>query len=684
MHEMNPLLPQALTECQYPPFYRIQPEHVVPGMAAILEACEGLVEAAEQAEQCSWDAVMLPLEETEALLTASWGAVSHLHAVKNSDELRAVYSEAQGTVVTFQLRLSQSEALYRQYTTLQKHELSPSRKRIIDAAVKEAELSGIALQADKKERFNAIQMELSELSTTFSNHVLDATKAFAFDVTNSADVTGWPASLKALAAQTAAAEGGEPDADNGPWRITLDIPLFMPFMQHCQNRTLREQVYRAFITRASKGESNNLPIIEKILSLRTEKAALLGYANHAEISLATKMADDIQAVATLHDELRGAARPAAQKEWADMSACAGIDLAQWDAAFWAERLREQRYDYTDEDIRPYFSLPRVLDGLWALAYRLFAIRVEAADGEAPVWHEDVRFFSLFDEEDTLRAQFYLDPYSRPAEKRGGAWMNVVTSRRIKNGQIVIPIAHMVCNQTPPVAADGTPSLMTFREVETLFHEFGHALQHMLTTVDESGAAGISNVEWDAVELPSQFMENWCYHKPTLLNMAKHYQTGEQLPEDLFEKICASRLHNIGLAMMRQIQFGSVDLALHSQLKGISQESILKLQQHYAEEHAIIEPLAEDRFLCSFSHIFAGGYSAGYYSYKWAEVLSADAFSAFEEVGLDNREAVSALGRRYRDTILASGGSAPPSEIFAAFRGRGPSTEALLRHSGFAV
>jgi oligopeptidase A len=491
--------------------------------------------------------------------------------------------------------------------------------------------------------------------------------------------------LLELAAQAARQAGDEAATANaGPWRITLDAPSYVPFMQHSRRRDLRERLYRAFVTRASSGEHDNTPLLDRILRLRREQASLLGFESFAEMSLYTKMAPDVAAVERLLGELREASWDAAGRDLDDLRALAresgapeADDFKNWDAAFWAERLRERRYAYSDEALRPYFPLPRVLEGLFALAGRLFGVRVRAADGEAPVWHPDVRFFCVEDPSGSPVAAFYLDPYSRPAEKRGGAWMDEVVGR----GPGRLPIAHLVCNQIPPVG--DRPSCMTFDEVHTLFHEFGHGLQHMLTTVERPLAAGIRNVEWDAVELPSQFMENWCYHRETLLGLSRHVDTGEPLPDEMFEKLRAARTFRAGSDMLRQLYFAFLDLELHQRWRPDGGESVFDVQHRVAARTTVLPPLPEDRFLCSFSHIFSGGYAAGYYSYKWAEVLSADAFSAFEEAGLEDPRAVAETGLRFRDTILALGGSRHPMDVFKAFRGREPSTVALLRQAGLA-
>lgn len=681
-----------------PPFDKIEAELVLPAMTQLLTELEQDLQALEGEVTPTWAGLVEPLEQLGDRLSWSWGIIGHLMGVKNSPELRKAYEAVQPKVVEFINRLSQSRPIYDAYKQLQQgpdwSQLAPAQQRIVESAIRDAELSGVGLTGEAKERFNQIQLELANLSTQFSNHVLDATKAFNLLLTNPAEVAGLPPSLLSLAAQ-AARTVGEKDAtpEHGPWLMTLDIPCFGPFMQHSQRRDLREKLYRAYISRASEGEFDNTDIIDRILELRKEEAHLLGFKTYAEASLASKMAPTVSAVETLQEQLRQASFDQAKAELETLKIFAkeqGAEedgnLKHWDISFWAERQREAKFDITDEQLRPYFPLPQVLDGLFNLVNRLFGVTVTAADGKAPVWHEDVRYFQVANEQGAPIAHFYLDPYSRPAEKRGGAWMDECLGRaKFHRGDTVqtrLPVAYLICNQTPPV--DGKPSLMTFREVETLFHEFGHGLQHMLTQVDYAGAAGINNVEWDAVELPSQFMENWCYDRQTLMGMAKHYETGEPLPEEYYQKLLAARTYMSGSAMLRQLHFGMVDMELHHNYEPGGAEKVRQVRDRIAKTTTILPPLPEDSFLCSFGHIFAGGYSAGYYSYKWAEVLSADAFSAFEEVGLDNDAAIRETGRRFRDTILALGGSQHPMEVFKSFRGREPSTNALLRHSGLKV
>ncbi len=689
-----------------PPFDAIKPEHVVPAMTQLLAELEEELATLEANVTPTWSGLVEPLDRLGERITWSWGIVNHLMGVKNSPELREAHETVQPNIVQFSNKLNQSQPLYKAFKALRESDswstLEPAQQRIVEAAIRDAELSGVGLEGEKrvsealseKDRFNAIQLELAELSTKFSNNVLDATKAFSLTLTSKEEVDGLPPSLLSLAAQAARAAGEEnATAENGPWRITLDYPSYVPFMQHSTRRDLREKLYKAFISRASGGELDNTPLIERILELRKEKAQLLGFNSYAELSLASKMAPTVEAVEALLEELRRASYDAAVKDLDELKAFAAAkgaeeanDLKHWDVSFWAERQREEKFDFSAEELRPYFPLPQVLNGLFSLVQRLFSVTVTAADGEAPVWHQDVRYFQIADETGSPIAHFYLDPYSRPEEKRGGAWMDDCMGRAkiTENGTFTtrFPVAYLVCNQTPPI--DGKPSLMTFNEVETLFHEFGHGLHHMLTKVDYAGAAGINNVEWDAVELPSQFMENWCYDRPTLMGMARHYETGEPLPEHYYQKLLAARNYMSGSGMLRQLHFSRVDLELHHRYVPGNEETPADVRNRIAKTTTVLPPLPEDAFLCAFNHIFAGGYAAGYYSYKWAEVLSADAFAAFEEAGLDNEEAIATTGKRYRDTVLALGGGMHPMEVFKAFRGREPSTAPLLRHSGLAT
>jgi len=674
---MNPLL--ATTGL--PAFDQIQPKHVEPGIRQVLQELRQELEQLEQSRPDSWSAIARPLEAIHDRLARSWGVVHHLLGVHNSEALRQAHDTVHGAVVAFGLRLGQSQAIYQAVQQLDATQLNPVQQRLRQSLMRDAELSGVALTGAAREQFNTIQTELAELSSRFSNAVLDAGKAFALDLDQANQVAGLPESLLALCAQNAREAGHQQaTAKSGPWRITLDLPCFIPFMQHAQDRSRREQLYRAYISRAAE---TNAAVIERILRLRQDQAELLGYTNYAELSLASKMAGSVAEVDQLLDQLAVAARPIAKHEHAelhDFARAHGHDgeLRHWDITFWAERLREQRFAFTDEQLRPYFPLPRVLDGLFGLIQRLFAVRIEAADGQAPVWHPDVHYFQIHRDQQLI-AGFYLEPYSRPAEKRGGAWMDDCLGRRWLGNQLQLPVAHLCCNGTPPV--DGKPSLLSFDDVEALFHECGHGLQHLLTTCDEALAAGINNVEWDAVELPSHFLENWAYDPTTLSGMARHVDTNEALPAELKQKILASRSYRAAWQTLRQVQFARIDLRLHERSDRPDWDAILAEQHRVGKQTALLQPLPEDRTLCAFGHLFAGGYAAGYYSYKWAEVLAADAYAAFTEVGTDHPQALAEVGARYRDTVLALGGSCHPLDIFRAFRGREPRVEPLLRQDG---
>ncbi len=696
----NPLLTKQRSAAgALPAFDRIRPAHVVPGIRQRLAGLANEFDVFEQQVAPTWEGLVEPLEELSDRLEGPWSAVGHLMGVRNSAELRDAHAQVQAEVVTFGLRVAQSPAIFRALNVLREsthwEALDEGQHRIVESLLREARHAGVGLEGETRERFNAIQQELAQLATDFSNHVLDATRSFSLWLRAPAEVEGLPTSLRQLAAQSAREAGEEAaSADSGPWRITLDYPSYRPFLEHSRRRDLREKVYRAYVTRAGAGELDNGPLIARLLALRAEKARLLGFESYAELSLASKMAPDVAAVERLLAKLREVSIRAAEQDLDELAEAARKHpdfpqqepLAHWDVAFWSERLREQRFDYSEEALRPWFPLPVVLEGLFALARRLFGVSVEAADGEAPIWHEDVRFFAVTDSAGERIASFYLDAYSRPGEKNGGAWMDECVGRSLlpsgSRHRCRLPVAHVICNQAPPVGEK--PSQMSFVEVQTLFHEFGHALQHMLTRVDYGLASGIRNVEWDAVELASQFMENWCYQRDTIATISAHAETGEPLPDELLERLRAARTYRSGSDMLRQLHFALTDLALHAGFDPNGPETAFELQRRVAEATSVMAPLPEDRSLCSFSHIFAGGYAAGYYSYKWAEVLSADAFAAFEEAGLDDPEAMAETGRRYRDTILALGGSRAPMEVFQLFRGREPSPEALLRHSGLVA
>ncbi len=724
-----PALP-LLAGAGLPEFQDINPDQVTQGIPLLLEQLNSELTALEGGldqrlagdSALTWDEVMQPLHLLGERLRWSWGVVSHLNGVCNTPELRQAHQNQQAAVVAFGNRVGQSRSIYRALEQLQAGDqnLDDTQRRIVAAELREMQLRGVGLEGAEQQEFNAATANLAQLASQYGNNVLDATNGWSLNLSEAADLAGLPASLRQLLAD-AAQQAGETG-----WRMGLDMPRLVPFLKYSQRRDLREQVYRAQVGRASSGELNNLPLIEQILGLKLRQAQLLGYDNWAEVSLASKMANSVAEVEQLLEELRAAAYPVAQAELAQLKACAqrhgcpeAEDFKPWDVSYWSELLRQECFELDSEALRPYFPLDQVLQGLFQLCQRLFDIRIVDADqvhgnylasndlitsnpaggdldgnnlaGEninrkslAPRWHADVRFFHVLDAASELPlASFYLDPFSRPGSKRGGAWMDECLGRGASgSGAPVLPVAYLICNQSPPLG--DTPSLMTFDEVETLFHEFGHGLQHMLTTVDRPQAAGINQVEWDAVELPSQFMENWCYDRATLFGMARHWQSGAPLPEEEYQKLLAARTFMGGSATLRQVHLALTDLRLHSSWTPTSGETPDQLRRKLAPSTTILEPIKEDAFLCAFGHIFAGGYAAGYYSYKWAEVLSADAFSAFEEVGLDQEDEIVAIGRRFRATVLSLGGSRSPAEVYEQFRGRPANTEALIRHSGLVI
>ncbi|MCB1175540.1 MAG: M3 family metallopeptidase [Leptospiraceae bacterium] len=689
----NPLLERD----SLPRFDAIRPEHVADAVSATLASCEERLQQLESNPPTDWNLIE-GLNAIEYELSRTWGPVSHFMGVQNSPELRSEYEKMQEPIVAFSLRMSQSKTIFAAVESLGARasvlQLSAAQRRAIELRLRDARHSGIALPPAEQELYNQKAQELSQLGTSFANHVLDATMGFGIDLHQKEAVAGLPKSWLSQAAQKW--QQAHPDVQSpadpaeGPWRLGLDIPSFLPFMQHAERRDLREQVYRAYVSRASSGPNDNSAIILKTLQLRRDMANLLGFDNYAELSIDSKMAASPAAVERLHNDLLEAALPAARQEHTtlqDFARQAGFpdQLAHWDIAYWAERQRESLYDYSEEDLRPYFPMDRVLSGLFQLAADLFQIQITRAKTEPGTWHPDVSYYLIADRNSGQPlASFFLDPFSRPENKRGGAWMDVCINRWQRSASdLELPVAYLVCNGTPPDS--DRPSLMTFQEVETLFHEFGHGLQHMLSQVGEFDVAGINGVEWDAVELPSQFMENWCYHQKTLLGLSGHYESGAELPLELFHKIKAARNYRSATALLRQLRFGMLDMELHSNFDPDSGvDALFAAQEKVDRLTSFLEPLAEDRFLCSFQHIFAGGYAAGYYSYKWAEVLSADAFAAFEEAGLENTTELEQVGLRFRRSILALGGSQHPMAVFRMFRGRDPDIQALLRHSGLAA
>ena len=635
----------------------------------------------------------LAIHETEKIdqpLDFAWSVLSHLKSVKNNNEIREVYDKCIPEIIKEGSYVSQSLPLFNALKKLSKSgELSPVKQRIVDSSFKSMYLSGIDLIGDKKERFNEIKIRLSELSTKFSNNNLDYIADYELIVnSDNIHMKEMPMFALELYSQKAKKKYPESSPENGPWMVTLDAPSFIPFMKSYPNSDLREQIYRAYSSKASFGDKNNLPIIKEILELKKEISELLGFDNYVQISLEKKMAGSQTEIENLLNDLSKKSRDRAIDEINEIKnyqifkeKSDNAVLNPWDISYYCEKIKEEKLGLKEEELKPYFSLDNVLEGLFGVANNLFDIVIKESKGEVDVWDKDVKYFRIYNEgSDEEIASFYLDPYSRPGEKNGGAWMNNCVDKSNLMG--TKPVAYLVCNGSPPIN-DGDvckPSLMTFDEVVTLFHEFGHGLQHMLTTIDESAASGISNIEWDAVELPSQFMENWCYHKPTLKSFAKHYITNEDIPDDLFNKILDNKNFNSGLSMLRQIYFSMMDLHLYShEMK--SEEDILNVQKEFADRYLVSPRIEEDRFLCSFSHIFSGGYSAGYYSYKWAEIMSSDAFGLFEESDMNDKTKMNELGMKFRNTVLSLGGGTPPSDVFKSFRGREPQVDALLRHNG---
>jgi oligopeptidase A len=670
----NPLLDFS----DLPRFDAIRPEHVTPAVTELLAAAnEALERAVSEAVPADYEALSSVLDVATERLGRAWGAVGHLNAVADQPALRAAYNENLPRITEFYTRLGADERLYAKYKAVAAspaaQHLRPSRRKALSNALRDFVLSGAELQGEAKTRFAQIQERQAELSQKFSEHVLDATDAYAYYATDD-EMAGVPDDVRQAARQAAQAEGKDGH------KLTLQFPSYFPVMQYGENRALRERLYKAYVTRASElGEApyDNSTLMVELLALRQEEARLLGYRNFAELSLVPKMAQSPAQVIDFLRDLARRARPYAEKDLAELREFARTELgmpelAAWDLAFVSEKLKEKRYAFSDQDVKQYFTEPKVLEGLFKIVETLFEVAIRP--DTAPVWHPSVRFFRI-EREGRLIGQFYLDPYARPG-KRSGAWMDDVRGRWVRpDGSLQTPVAHLVCNFAEGVG--GKPALLTHDSVLTLFHEFGHGLHHLLTQVDDIGVAGISGVEWDAVELPSQFMENFCWEWEVLKHMTAHVDTGEALPRALYDKMVAAKNFQSGLQMLRQIEFSLFDMRLHAEPG--SEARIQEVIDEVRAEVAVFPPPAFNRMQHSFSHIFAGGYAAGYYSYKWAEVLSADAYSAFEEAGVLDTD----TGRRYRQEILEAGGSRPAEESFRAFRGREPRIDALLRHQGMA-
>jgi oligopeptidase A len=672
----NPLLHYA----GLPKFNEIKPEHISPAVDSLLAEGRGLVEQlATATETPTWESFALKLEDHSEKLGRTWSQVGHMNAVVNSPELREAYNANLAKLTDFYSDLSQDERLYTKYKAIQSSpefvKLSSTQQKIINNEVRDFKLGGAELPTKEKARFKTISEELSKLGSKFEENIMDNTNDFAHYIENVDELAGIPQDAIEAAA-SAAKEAGKTG-----YKFSLHFPSYMPVLQYANNRELREILYRAYATRASefgKTEWDNTKLISDILKLKQEEAKMLGFKNYAELSLATKMADTPAQVTEFLDTLAKRAKPYAERDMQELSDYAkklGInDMQAWDVAYVSEKLREEKYAFSDQEVKQYFPEDKVLAGLFKVTETIFGVQVRKAD--APLWHQDAAFYEINDSNQKPIAYFYLDLYARN-NKRGGAWMDECITRRKKEAGIELPVAYLTCNFSAPVG--GKPALFTHDEVITMFHEFGHGLHHMLTQVDEYGVSGIKGVEWDAVELPSQFMENFCWEWDVLRHMTKHVDTGAQLPRELFDKMVAAKNFQAGMQTVRQIEFSLFDMRLHGDFDPNGEQTALDLIEQVRDEVSVLRPPKWNRFPNSFSHIFAGGYAAGYYSYKWAEVLSADAYSLFEELGVLSEQA----GSRFKNEVLAKGGSRPAMESFVAFRGREPSMDALLRHNGMA-
>ena len=676
MSENNPLLqPYDL-----PPFSAIRPEHVQPAIEQILADNRAGIQAIlkDQGQNPTWAGLVLAMDELNDRLGAAWSPVSHLNAVCNSAELREAYEACLPALSAYSTEMGQNRALFQAFEALahspQVADFDQAQLTILEHSLRDFRLSGIDLPEAEQKRYAEVQSKLSELGSKFSNQLLDATQAWTKHITDEAALAGLTDSAKAQMAAAAQAKGLD------GWLITLEFPSYYPVMTYAEDRALREEVYAAYCTRASDqgpnaGKFDNGPVMEEILDLRQELAKLLGFGSFAELSLATKMAETPEQVLTFLRDLAKQSKPFAARDLEQLQAYASEqgcpELKSWDVGFYGEKLREQRYSVSQETLRAYFPIDKVLSGLFDIVHTLYGIDIVELKG-FDTWHPDVRLFEIKENGQHI-GRFFFDLYAR-ANKRGGAWMDGARDRRrTMAGTLQSPVANLVCNFTPAVS--GKPALLTHDEVTTLFHEFGHGLHHMLTEIEHAGVSGINGVAWDAVELPSQFMENWCWEPEGLALISSHYETGEALPKDLLDKMLAAKNFQSGLMMVRQLEFSLFDFELHA-THGDGR-SVAQVLDGIRDEVSVMRPPAYNRFPNSFAHIFAGGYAAGYYSYKWAEVLSADAFSRFEEEGVFNPH----TGKAFRQAILARGGSKAPMELFKDFRGREPSIDALLRHSG---
>ena len=663
-----------------PLFDQIKPSHISPAIEGILKEANSLIHSLKvMGGSISWENFVEPIEMVSEKISRAWGQIEHLNAVVNSDDLRKAYNDNLIKLTEFYTNLSQDEALYKKYQSLKDGEifesLTPSQKRIIDNVLREFKLGGAELNELEKARFKVIQEKLAKLSTQFEENILDATNEFYIFVADADDLQGIPEE-NIKKAQSEAIE----DKKEG-YKFTLHFPSYLPVMQYAEDRNLREKLYRGYATRASELASpkfDNTKLIDEILALRYESAKLLGFNHFTEMSLVTKMAKSNEEVVSFLMDLANKAKPFALKDMEELSAFSktlGIEkLEAWDIAYVSEKLRQAKYSFSENEVKQYFPEHRVLKGLFKVVETIFKLKIIKTD--APTWHKDVSFYSIKNDGDELVGQFYFDLYARN-HKRGGAWMDEAISRYKNSFESSHPVAFLTCNFSSP--SENKPALFSHDDVITLFHEFGHGLHHMLTKVDEYSISGIKGVEWDAVELPSQFMENFCWEWDVVKHMTEHVDNKSPLPEALFKKMIEAKNFQSGMQTLRQIEFSLFDIRLHTQYSDQNKINSLKLLETIRDEIAVVRPPAWNRFPNSFSHIFAGGYAAGYYSYKWAEVLASDAFSLFEEEGILSSNA----GQKFQEEVLSKGGSRPAMESFVAFRGRAPSVDALLRHSGMA-
>lgn len=689
----NPLIDNYLL----PKFDLLNASHIDEAVAILVKRIDEIEKNIEKVDVPTWENTMAKLDEISREFDAIWGPVEHLNTVFNSSELRKAYEKNQINIVECSLKLNQNQEIYKKVKSLKSKSknLSHVQNRIIDKYILSAKLSGMELTVENKDRFNIIEKKLKDLRTTFANNVLDSINNYNLVLKDPKEMEGLSDSYKKLASDTynrkkknIPGESEDSTSEKGPYCITLDFPSYLPFMQQAKSSPRREELYLAAISKASSGKFDNTTNIQNILSLRKEKANILGYKTFAELSLAKKMAGSVEAIDDLLGKIEEKSKAKSLAEKSSLTEFAKKEgynnpLQNWDVAYFTYKQKESLFGYNDEDVRPYFPIDPVLKGLFSLAQKLFGINIKEVKGKAPIWHEHVSYFEISDKDGSSIASFYLDPYSRPENKKGGAWMDSCVGRGFHQGKLMLPTAYLCCNFRPPL--NTTPSLLTFDEVNTLFHEFGHGLQHMLTEIDELSCSGINGVEWDAVEIASQFMENWCFHKETLLNLSSHYQTGKPLPIELFDKIYSAKTYQSGTFIVRQLYFGNLDLELHHRYDpDNSKITPNQIAQKIGKNLMPFPPLDQDQFLCGFNHIFSGGYAAGYYSYKWAEVLSSDLFSSFEEGNLDDPKIVAQIGAKYRKTILAKGGSEHPLEVFQQFKGKKPDINPYLRHNGITA